>query len=96
LKAKFAVRVGVVLAKGSFQIGTEQYSWVNPGSICIDVRAAGGFHYLLWGEPGLRWVWGVGFFLLVKSVAVEVLRRLEPWLVGTLGVGARAVVALRG
>jgi hypothetical protein len=79
LKAKFAVRVGVVLAKGSFQIGTEQYSWVNPGSICIDVRAAGGFHYLLWGEPGLRWVWGVGFFLLVKSVAVE-----GPSPVGTL------------
>jgi hypothetical protein len=28
---------------------------------CIDVHDGQGVRYLLWGEPGVRWVWVFGF-----------------------------------
>jgi len=27
----------------------------------MDVWGGGSFYFLLWGEPGVRWIWGVVF-----------------------------------
>ena len=63
---------------GFSQNGAAQYFGVNRESIHVDVRAAGGVCYLLWGEPGFSsiggWVLGAGSYACTRA-------RLEvaPW-----------------
>ena len=49
----------------AFQIGKRQYFGVSGGSNPMDVWQGGGFYFLLWGEPGLRWVVLVGLVVVV-------------------------------
>jgi hypothetical protein len=53
---------GVASGLGFFQNGTRQYLGVKPESNVMDGSGEGGFYFLLWGEPGLRWFWGVVLF----------------------------------
>ena len=45
-------------------------------SIHMDVRAGRGVCFLLWGEPGLRWVWGWGWASFPGTLRS---RGLTPW-----------------
>jgi hypothetical protein len=77
--------------KVSSKMVREEYFGVDRGSKRVDVRVAGGIRCLLWGEPGLRRVWGVGFVFFSGLCGVGPDIRFSPgyWLLQDLGIEGR-------
>jgi hypothetical protein len=62
---------GTVLGLRFFPKWDNTVSRCNPESNVMDGSGDGGFYFLLWGEPGLRWFWGVVLFFGFVSPGVS-------------------------